>query len=334
MAFLGHIPYNKDTDPGQLFAQGFQNLMGGLGQQSERRKFNMDLANLLSHQQFQQRMGQAGALQQAGMAGGQGYQGPTPQWPAFQGPPQMQSPMGQQAQMGGLMQSQYRQPSVLSPSQQISQNVLRRMNYLIKKREAGTATDNELALLDKMEASQPLVQIGDPFGKEPGGRKFLTEEKRAEVGEAEADKILQPSTTELDKVKDSAVAIIDLTGKKVTGGFLGGGRGTDDFPREALIGAYKQYRVNNNYDGLTNQKRAVFDKIWDQQIANFNNIGYSYPDGTNIGKDEFDWDPKDEEIQQLRKPKEKSPYPEYPDAFLEDGVWKIMKNGQKFRIEE
>ena len=29
-----------------------------------------------------------------------------------------------------------------------------------------------------------------------------------------------------------------------------------------------------------------------------------------------------------------SPFPEYPDAFLEDGVWKVMKNGQKYRIEK
>ncbi len=31
--------------------------------------------------------------------------------------------------------------------------------------------------------------------------------------------------------------------------------------------------------------------------------------------------------------KEKSPYPEYPDAFLEDGVWKVTRDGKKYRIE-
>lgn len=30
----------------------------------------------------------------------------------------------------------------------------------------------------------------------------------------------------------------------------------------------------------------------------------------------------------------KSPYPEYPDAFLEDGVWKVIRGGIKYRIEE
>ena len=29
----------------------------------------------------------------------------------------------------------------------------------------------------------------------------------------------------------------------------------------------------------------------------------------------------------------KSPYQEYPDAFLEGGVWKVMRNGKKYRIE-
>ena len=29
-----------------------------------------------------------------------------------------------------------------------------------------------------------------------------------------------------------------------------------------------------------------------------------------------------------------SPYKEYPDAFQEDGVWKVIRNGKKYRIEE
>jgi hypothetical protein len=30
---------------------------------------------------------------------------------------------------------------------------------------------------------------------------------------------------------------------------------------------------------------------------------------------------------------EKSPYPEYPEAFLEDGVWKVIRDGKTYRIE-
>jgi len=29
-----------------------------------------------------------------------------------------------------------------------------------------------------------------------------------------------------------------------------------------------------------------------------------------------------------------SPYKEYPDAFQEEGIWKVIRNGKKFRIEE
>lgn len=36
----------------------------------------------------------------------------------------------------------------------------------------------------------------------------------------------------------------------------------------------------------------------------------------------------------IETPTQKSPYPEYPDAFQENGVWKVMKNGKKYRIEE
>lgn len=30
----------------------------------------------------------------------------------------------------------------------------------------------------------------------------------------------------------------------------------------------------------------------------------------------------------------KSPYKEFPDAFLEDGVWKVMRKGKKYKIED
>jgi len=31
---------------------------------------------------------------------------------------------------------------------------------------------------------------------------------------------------------------------------------------------------------------------------------------------------------------QKSPYEEYPDAFLEDGIWKVIRDGKKYRIED
>jgi hypothetical protein len=35
-----------------------------------------------------------------------------------------------------------------------------------------------------------------------------------------------------------------------------------------------------------------------------------------------------------RRTPAKSPYPEYPDAFFENGVWKVIRDGKKYRIEE
>jgi hypothetical protein len=37
---------------------------------------------------------------------------------------------------------------------------------------------------------------------------------------------------------------------------------------------------------------------------------------------------------QPQETQQKSPYPEYPDAFFEDGKWKVIRNGKKYRIEE
>lgn len=42
-----------------------------------------------------------------------------------------------------------------------------------------------------------------------------------------------------------------------------------------------------------------------------------------------------EEIDIFRTGKEtKSPYSEYPDAFQEDGVWKVIKDGKKYRVQD
>lgn len=43
---------------------------------------------------------------------------------------------------------------------------------------------------------------------------------------------------------------------------------------------------------------------------------------------------KAESILNQYKGRTESPYPEYPDAFLENGIWKVIKDGKKYRIEE
>ena len=36
----------------------------------------------------------------------------------------------------------------------------------------------------------------------------------------------------------------------------------------------------------------------------------------------------------VKADQEQSPYAEYPDAFLEGGIWKVIRDGKKYRIEE
>jgi len=43
---------------------------------------------------------------------------------------------------------------------------------------------------------------------------------------------------------------------------------------------------------------------------------------------------KPQAIESGKKSLLKSPYPEYPDAFQEDGIWKVRQKGKKYRIQE
>ena len=41
-----------------------------------------------------------------------------------------------------------------------------------------------------------------------------------------------------------------------------------------------------------------------------------------------------ESLRNFLKGQQKSPYAEYPDAFQENGVWKVLRDGQKYRVED
>ncbi len=62
----------------------------------------------------------------------------------------------------------------------------------------------------------------------------------------------------------------------------------------------------------------------------------SYPDPKRSVRAAIDANPTEAQ-RQLKLAKKamqtKSPYPEYPDAFLEKGVWKVIIDGKKYRIE-
>ena len=286
--YLGHIPYNPATDPRQYFAQGFQNLVSGLGQQSDRRKFNQDLAGLLSNQQFHQRMAQAQALQQAGQAGGTGFQGLAPQWPAFQGPPQMQSQQGQQAQMSGLMQSLYNPPATLSPLQQIHQNTLTRMNRLIKKREEGTATKNELSLLDKMEAGSPLVQIT--------GERLLSPDKQLNIAEMDYEEKVKGKPLTSTEAKGVQTTIKEIVGSNKTLPFgIMPGEALEQSNMERL---WESVMESTGYEGRGLVAQKQIENEFDRQVATLNR-----GKGVGVLANQYQWDRNKYESQIKSEPK-------------------------------
>ena len=78
------------------------------------------------------------------------------------------------------------------------------------------------------------------------------------------------------------------------------------------------------YDDLINPEvEGMLDKLWNV-FSRVSPLGIGIEAGLKI-----------KELVKARKGKktEKSPYPEYPDAFLEEGVWKVTRDGKKYRIE-
>jgi len=144
-----YLPYNQQADPNWYISQMFNNLMGGAGQGYQRNLMNQDLQALLNYRAGQGQMPQ--------------LQSPQSQQMMLQGllGGLTQSPL-QQAQTAyyGAKASQALQPEELQPSQQISQKKLDMINKLQARVEAGTATEKEKAMLEKMLAGQPMVQIG------------------------------------------------------------------------------------------------------------------------------------------------------------------------------
>jgi hypothetical protein len=85
----------------------------------------------------------------------------------------MQSGMGQQMGLTGQMQNLFQRP--LQPTQQIAQKKLDQINRLQAKVNTGIATEGEKAMLEKMLAGQPMVQIGLGQPASPTERQTIAE---------------------------------------------------------------------------------------------------------------------------------------------------------------
>lgn len=301
----GYIPYDPRSDPRFYAAQGLQNLLGGILQQAQQKQLTGDISSLLGYGQYQQQMQQALTGQQAAQQlppeAAQGMM--TPAWPEFQQFPQLQSPQAQQLAIQGLLRN-----LLMSPESQVGK---------LPGWWPQATTEQRQAYMDRVGG--PLVQIGQKL-LEPEQREEIAMEDyrgKVELGPSE-------SKTAINNMKDIIWEM--STGKRSWV------PGLKNYDKGRLIEAYKQYQVQNNYNILSLKKRKSLDLIWDNQIKIWNKTGYE-----KIGKNEFDWDPEDSNIKALRKnsmQQTKSPYPKYPDAFLENDIWKVMRNGKKYRIEE
>lgn len=81
-------------------------------------------------------------------------------------------------------------------------------------------------------------------------------------------------------------------------------------------------QINEKVDTLTkpyieDKAKGMLEKLWGRWVQSLFGMGYRKIAG----------------IEKEGKEAEKSPYPEYPDAFLEDGVWKVIRDGKTYRIE-
>lgn len=144
----------------QQALMGFaQPLAQGLAIGGQRRLTQQDIQAL---QQWQQRQNIYNT-----MYGARGLEAPQAQFP------QMRSQMGQQLAMTGMMGNIFQEPML--PTQQIAEKKLNQINLLQAKVNAGIATPNEKAMLEKMLAGQPMVQIGLGQPASPSERKEIAE---------------------------------------------------------------------------------------------------------------------------------------------------------------
>ena len=271
-----NIPYNPQTDPKRLFAQGLQNYLGGLNQQAESKRFGKAIDEVDP---------MAGVLQAIGqmMSGGA-----TPQ-----------QAMG----VGKMM------PTPASPSQQISQHKLDRINMLQEKVRNKTATKNEEAALNKMLEGTPLVQFGKDWEAGILGPDAMADRvKKKHEDEMTGGKFF--SESELYRVEEDMGKIIGESPKTDVKGRI------RNVPlMRDLLKEYDKQKKLRGYEGLGREGKRQFDAAWDRQCAKI--IGRPEKRIDNQGEQViWGWDPEDERVQALRKAKTAEDMSKLSDAEL------------------
>lgn len=290
MAYRGHIPYDPATDPKALFTQGLKNYLGGLNQQRESKRFGQALGEINPEATLFQAIAQ--------MLSG----GATPQ-----------QAMG----VGGMMQR-----GGISPSQQIAQKKLNRINMLQEKIETGTATTGEKAALDKMLEGTPLVQFGKDWEADILGPKAMADRVKKKHKEAMAEKPM--SETE----RKGVISVIEqVVGESKAMPF--GVRPGPALKQADMEKLWEDVMEATGYGGRLSTQQTQIEQAFDQYVSTLNK-GV----GAGVLANQYQWDRKKYKGLKATTKKDESPYEDYPDAFQEDGVWKVMRDGKKYRIEE
>lgn len=93
-----------------------------------------------------------------------------------------------------------------------------------------------------------------------------------------------------------------------------------------LIEAFKGWALDSGFAAQRPAVKQQLIRAWEDLVRDYENT---------------EWNPESPEVQNLYRelamgrvsPPSPSPYPEYPDAFQEEGVWKLIRDGKKYRIE-
>ncbi len=104
---------------------------------------------------------------------------------------------------------------------------------------------------------------------------------------------------------------------------------------KALRAKYKagDYRgMHDEFERVANTAKDKKAKEWLSGLAGIKKgLGYAWRPSSMISDL---WTGKYMKKQkEPEKSTEKSPFPDYPDAYLEDGMWTVMKDGKKYRIQ-
>lgn len=108
------------------------------------------------------------------------------------------------------------------------------------------------------------------------------------------------------------------------------GYGDQNFSQANLLKAWENLKIDAEYDLLSPSKQQSLWRKFNSKIQQ----RAVETDRRWLGGDEYEWNPQSPEVLAAAPQAGGSPFKEYPDAFQEGGVWKVMRGGKKYRIEE